>query len=279
MHVKKTEDLQFLYETSVNNSVDDVFTDVLFVWNSIITLRRLIDSVEALAAHGPAKHPQNQGLDEYDESPPPRGQYYKSDPTGRRTGEAPEPRLAEVLFRQCAEARKLTNCKEQVERKEFMTRARITEAMDHMRGAITIAYPEGLPEWDDARTGLDGEFEADSRIAEMLEPSEATMWFAGKQFMKGQKLSDTVGKNEKTKIVVKLQKSGAGAPVREPVVDEKTQKEMMAFYFKKQEEMKKLEEEADDAYLDSAWANPKAMKAALQGTGDIGWKAGGRRMF
>ena len=31
----------------------------------------------------------------------------------------------------------------------------------------------------------------------------------------------------------------------------------MAFYFKKQEEAKKLEAESEDAYLNSAWANPK----------------------
>lgn len=39
--------------------------------------------------------------------------------------------------------------------------------------------------------------------------------------------------------MARLQKDGStGAPQREPAVDEKTQKEMMAFYFKKQEEMK-----------------------------------------
>jgi hypothetical protein len=48
------------------------------------------------------------------------------------------------------------------------------------------------------------------------------------------KLSDYLGKNDKTKIVCKLQKKGAGAPQREPIVDENTQKEMMSFYHKKQ---------------------------------------------
>ncbi len=31
----------------------------------------------------------------------------------------------------------------------------------------------------------------------------------------------------------------------------------MAFYYKKQEEAKKMEAESEDAYLNSAWANPK----------------------
>ena len=34
--------------------------------------------------------------------------------------------------------------------------------------------------------------------------------------------------------IVRLQKSGSGAPVREPAVDEQTQKKMMAYYYKKQ---------------------------------------------
>ena len=41
-----------------------------------------------------------------------------------------------------------------------------------------------------------------------------------------------------TTIVAKLQKKGGGAPVREAAVDEQTQKEMMAFAYKKQQEWK-----------------------------------------
>ena len=42
--------------------------------------------------------------------------------------------------------------------------------------------------------------------------------------------------------------------------------EMMAFYFKKQEEAKKLEAESEDAYLNSAWANPKVLRQHRTGT-------------
>jgi hypothetical protein len=37
-------------------------------------------------------------------------------------------------------------------------------------------------------------------------------------------VSDYLGKNEKTKVIVKMQKKGHGAPVREPVIDEKAQR-------------------------------------------------------
>jgi len=36
---------------------------------------------------------------------------------------------------------------------------------------------------------------------------------------------------------------------------------MLAYYHKKQEEMKKLETDDVDQYFNSVWADPKAMKA------------------
>lgn len=60
----------------------------------------------------------------------------------------------------------------------------------------------------------------------------------GKELSRSKKLADYIGKNEKTTIVAKLQKRGGGAPVREAAIDEQTQKEMMAFAYKKQQEWK-----------------------------------------
>ena len=38
---------------------------------------------------------------------------------------------------------------------------------------------------------------------------------------------------------------------------------------KKQEEMKALAEDDDDAYTHSAWANPKSLKSSFHGLSDI----------
>jgi hypothetical protein len=83
----------------------------------------------------------------------------------------------------------------------------------------------------------------------------------------GQVLSDYIGKNEKTKLIVKLQRSGGGQPTREPAIDEETQKKMMAFYHKKQEQMKALEDDDDDSFANSSWADPKALQRQFQGMG------------
>lgn len=65
---------------------------------------------------------------------------------------------------------------------------------------------------------------------------------AGKEFRRDQVVGDRVGKNEKTRITCKLQKPGSGPPGREPGVSEDERKAMMAFYFKRQEELKRLAE-------------------------------------
>lgn len=53
--------------------------------------------------------------------------------------------------------------------------------------------------------------------ADILDPETSLLWWAGKQMMPGNKLKEHVGKNEKTKVICKLQKKGQGAPARESV--------------------------------------------------------------
>jgi hypothetical protein len=43
-------------------------------------------------------------------------------------------------------------------------------------------------------------------------------------------------------------------------------------YYKKEEEMKKLAEDNDDAYMNSSWADSKQLKNQLQGTGGVKWR-------
>lgn len=43
---------------------------------------------------------------------------------------------------------------------------------------------------------------------DVIDEASASLWWAGKEFIRGKKLMDFIGKNEKTKIVAKLQKVG-----------------------------------------------------------------------
>jgi hypothetical protein len=64
------------------------------------------------------------------------------------------------------------------------------------------------------------------------------MWFSGKEMCCGKPLAYYLGRNEKTKVMVKLQKQGQGPPGREPVVSEEERKQMMLHAYRRQEELK-----------------------------------------
>lgn len=44
---------------------------------------------------------------------------------------------------------------------------------------------------------------------EVITEDECQLWWAGKQLQRGKKLQEYIGKNEKTKLVVKIQKVAA----------------------------------------------------------------------
>ncbi|MEJ1282994.1 cilia and flagella associate protein 298 [Cricetulus griseus] len=75
---------------------------------------------------------------------------------------------------------------------------------------------------------------------EVIQESEAQLWWAAKELRRTKKLSDYVGKNEKTKIIVKIQQ--------------------------------KLEENDDDSCLNSPWADNTALKRHFHGVKDIKWR-------
>lgn len=86
------------------------------------------------------------------------------------------------------------------------------------------------------------------------------------------KVGDRVGNNEKTKVVVKLQKPGSGPPAREPGISEEERQKMMAFYFKRQEEAKKAEESEEISYHNTSWADSNSLKRSFIGIRDIRFK-------
>ncbi len=45
---------------------------------------------------------------------------------------------------------------DQVANKVLLTKGALESAIDHIRGAVMIAFPQGLPEWDLVRQALEG---------------------------------------------------------------------------------------------------------------------------
>lgn len=283
LHVKRSEKESFLYETPAATDVEVVLRELVTIHNLRQKVNRLSEAANQLALHGPMKPPEAQGLD--DETPllddydvkdgttkprqnAPRNEHYNHDPSERRTGNAPSPELAQVLTKTVEDAQALTS-ERQVQMKKTITPKELTDAIGNIRGATMICYPMGLPDYDAVRQILEEREELGSAALEQLDGAQASLWCFSKELQLDKKLSDYVGKNEKTKVVAKLQKKGAHAPQKEPIITEDEQKAMIAHYHKKQQEAEQMALEDEDAYMNSSWANPKGLKNHMIGIGDI----------
>lgn len=73
---------------------------------------------------------------------------------------------------------------------------------------------------------------------------------------------------------MKVSKRGNGAPAREPIMNEEQRKQWMMHAYRKQEELKKLEADEDDNYLNSEWSDNGNLKRAFHGIQNIAWRPG-----
>ena len=177
-----------------------------------------------------------------------------------------------------------------MERKLDCKHEEISALCDTIKGGATIAFPQDCTGSDvlqrhaavlDSDTASDVERSKSHRILSIVDDGAttddimtgtATMWWSSKPMARDAELNKYTGKNEKTKIIVKLTAEGGTAPPREPAIDARTQNEMMAFWYKKQEEAKKLVEDDDVSFGNSEWANPSGLKNQLQGQAGIKFK-------
>ena len=272
VHIKNSEEDQFLFECSVEDSTDDTIRAIVKVWNLRQQIIRLSGHCKGVVDHGPAKKPKEVGIDHIEEQAGKtieRGPFYQEDPTGHRTGNRVDPKLSKIIVQTCEDALKAIS-KLQVKQRVPLTAELLEEKIRNIGGALTICYPMGLPEWDPARLTLTDQDGAEGAPGQkILDPDTATLWFAGKKFERDTIIKDRI-RHEKSKIVAKLQKEGGSAPAREPAVSEAERKAMMAHYYKKQEEMKRVQTNDEDEYLHSAWANSKSLKYNLHGQSSSG---------
>ncbi|XP_028323017.1 cilia- and flagella-associated protein 298 [Gouania willdenowi] len=284
LHVKRGDESLFLFNTTVDAHMDALIQQVTDIYNLRLKVDRICSEVSELADHGISLPPNMQGLteeqimelklrDEWEEKcTPSGGTVLRKDEIGRRNGHAPNDKMKEVLMKTVEEAKALISNK-QAQANVCMTIDMVKDALDQLRGAVMIVYPMGLPPHDPIRMEFEDQEDLSGTQASLkvINVDECQLWWAAKEMQRGKKLQDYVGKNEKTKIVVKIQKKGQGPPAREPLVTDEQQKQMMLHHYRRQEELKKLEEADDDSHMDSEWSDRQALKRQFQGLNNIKW--------
>uniref|UniRef100_A0A1A8P1K1 Chromosome 21 open reading frame 59 n=1 Tax=Nothobranchius rachovii TaxID=451742 RepID=A0A1A8P1K1_9TELE len=252
LHVKRGDESQFLFDTTADELLETVIRQITAIYNGRLQVDRICSEISELADHGITLPPNMQGLTEE---------------------QIVELKLTDEWEERRWRRQKRSSPKKQAQANVCVTMEMITEALDQLRGAVMIVYPMGLPPHDPIKMEFDNQTDLSGTQAslQVIPEHECQLWWAGKEMQRGKKLQDYIGKNEKTKLVVKIQKKGQGAPAREPLVTDEQQKQMMLHYHRRQEELKKLEEADDDSYLDSDWSDRQALKRQFQGLTNIKW--------
>uniref|UniRef100_A0A182J098 Uncharacterized protein n=1 Tax=Anopheles atroparvus TaxID=41427 RepID=A0A182J098_ANOAO len=251
LHVKRGEESQFLYEASTCIAVEQLAYELVTIYNGRLKVSRVCSEIEELAKYGTMLPPDMLGLtdeqvdelhlvDEWaDRCIPSGGWRFNRDPVGRRNGRQPQAKMGDILTKAAEDAKTMIS-KKLINENKRITMRTVQEALDLLRGAVTIVYPMQLPPHDPIRMEFSNTEDLTGTQAslEVIEPSKAQLWFAGKLMLNERLLGEIVGQNEKTKIIVKLTKLNEGAPGREPVITEEARKQMMLHAYRRQEELK-----------------------------------------
>jgi len=269
---------EYYVEAKSTESVDEVATRVARIHNLRNRVKRLAGGMRELALYGPMRPEEQRGLsvEQVRHLVEQKGEgdinTTDADPHGMRVGIPVEEKLAETLRSAAADVERLVASTNSIGTRTAINEEKVQAAIEICRGAVMMAYPMGLPEYDTVHMALnDTEIIEGTHLArDYFDPKTCVLWFAGKKMTRDQPLSKFSGSTEKVSIKVKITSERVTtAPAREPAIDAETQKKLMAQWYKRQEELKRLEEADEDSYLNSEWANPHAYKAAAQGIGQI----------
>ena len=180
--------------------------------------------------------------------------------------------VQDVLLQTAAKAREIISA-ERAKKNETLCIKDVLECLDILGGAVSIVYPMGLPGHDPVRMELENREELQPASArDVIGEAEATLWFANKEMKREKRLEEYFGRNEKTKVVVRLSTSRLGQPAAESSLDEETRKRLMVENYRRMEELKRLEADEDHSYLNSDWADGGALKRKFQGLNNINFK-------
>lgn len=234
-----TKETVFLYETTTDANVSDVIDDVCAIHNSILRIREFVSKLKDLIKLGP------MGEDGERKNPPEN---------------------KDVLERAIADA-EAAIAPDLAAKGTVITTETVGDELAHLSAAVTIVYPEGLPTSDPIRKIIEGE-----PVEHEFNPKTVQFWAVRKSYQRNKKISDYTGKNERQKFTVKLTGPESGPPPKDISMSQEAQIRLMSQMHRKAEELKRIDKDDDDSYLDSEWSNPQGLRNTFQGLEDVDWK-------
>ena len=238
-HLKTTKETEFLYSTTTSAEVNHVIEDCVSIHNAILRIREIVSKLKDLIKLGPME-----------------------DDNERRN----PPENKEVLERAIADAEAAIS-PDLAAKKQPLTVEGVSEELARLGGAVTIVYPGGLPKSEPIKQLIEG-----GPVKNELDVKMVQFWVIRKSYQRGKHIYDYTGKNEKQTFVAKFTGPESGPPPRDVSVSQEAQIKWMSAMHKKAEELKRIDKDDDNSYLDSEWANPRGLKNTFQGINDVDWK-------
>lgn len=145
LQVKRNDDHQFLYETTLNMPIDDLAKNLTNIYNGRLKVHRICSEIEELAEHGTLYPPEILGLtdeqveelklvDTWGEKCVPSGGFeMNKDTIGRRNGKQPRKEMQLVLKNAVKDAKEMVS-KKLVSDGKCLTMKQIQEAINILRG-------------------------------------------------------------------------------------------------------------------------------------------------
>ena len=214
VHVKNKDQSQFLYETNLKTSVEDLVTDITAIHNGRLKIQRICAEMEELAKYGTMYPPEILGLTEeqveelklvdvYGDKCVPSGGFTQvKDPVGRRNGKQPIKSMQDVIKNTVNQAKEMIS-KKLVQQDKCLNMKMVQEVINLLKGAVTIVYPMKLPPHDVIRMEFENveELSGTQASLEVIDPATAQLWFCGKEMYRNRKLvGDYVGQVENCKV-------------------------------------------------------------------------------
>ncbi len=136
------------------------------------------------------------------------GTKFCEDPSSQRIGWILEDEVTNTILQACSDAKNYISPKK-VELKEKTIVDELFRHLDLLKAGLAIAYPgdHGLPEWEPVLClfyDKEDILNKEEPNTDYIKCDTALMWCAGKEYEREKFLSEYVGKNEKTKIVIIL---------------------------------------------------------------------------
>eukprot|EP00768_Dysnectes_brevis_P004180 gnl/Dysnectes_brevis/2983_a3675_734.p1 GENE.gnl/Dysnectes_brevis/2983_a3675_734~~gnl/Dysnectes_brevis/2983_a3675_734.p1 ORF type:complete len:272 (+),score=101.30 gnl/Dysnectes_brevis/2983_a3675_734:822-1637(+) len=259
--------VQFLLETTLKASSDDVTNVLITMNNSFIILQSLCNELKTLSQHGPTRDPELRSLE------PTAGEKMgpNVDEHLQRTGFPPSEQAKQTIATTITEIETAIS-PDRAERRETINQETLDRFFELVKGTLMIAWPQGLPPYEPSRLALDGLTEllsGEVKEQGLFNTQEAEVFFAGKTLRARGATLAGLRCPESGLVKVRPSKSSAYAPSS---FGGTSQAEAMRYMFEREKRLKTAELRTGEEAFQSEWADPNRLRRQFMGMGDVKFK-------